>query len=281
MNPSLNSIRDISAINGIGPNKTLSGFDGFADLNPFTMKTLDAYRMHLWGKMAAQQQMHQQQNQTSQNHQNPSGLASNLRPHFFSASPKPNLLPPAGYGSTLSALLSGKQHNVPYSTSSSSAYLTPPPSPSLLPKGGISPSSYSSSSSLSSSQKEQQNAMLAAMASQTVFRKLGSAVWDAFIGSPSHSSSRGGDWDADKVRKVLEGKAVLRVVDVQPPAATGQTRSPVASTSLASSSSSNHQTHATEESSSSSKMCCSQKTKAAVCDILEESMRGLSLGKKM
>jgi hypothetical protein len=43
MNPSLNSIRDISAINGIGPNKALGGFDGFADLNPFTMKTLDAY----------------------------------------------------------------------------------------------------------------------------------------------------------------------------------------------------------------------------------------------
>jgi hypothetical protein len=115
--------------------------------------------------------------------------------------------------------------------------------------------------------------MLAAMASQTLFRKLGSAVWDAFIGSPSHSSpslSSRGDWDTDKVRKVLEGKAVLRVVDVEP-ATTGQSRSPVASTSSASSS------NATEE--SSSKMCC--KTKAAVCDILEESMRGLSLGKKM
>ena len=43
MNPSLNAMRDTSAINGIGPNKTLGGFDGFADLNPFTMKTLDAY----------------------------------------------------------------------------------------------------------------------------------------------------------------------------------------------------------------------------------------------
>jgi hypothetical protein len=119
--------------------------------------------------------------------------------------------------------------------------------------------------------------MLAAMASQTLFRKLGSAVWDAFIGSPSHSSSSSssrGDWDADKVRKVLEGKAVLRVVDLEPAAATGQSRSTVASTSSASSS---NQPHATEE--SSSKMCC--KTKAAVCDILEESMRGLSLGKKM
>ena len=313
MNPSLNVMRDSSAGNGVAPNKTLGGFDGFADLNPFTMKTLDAYvsspfflcgilisrnsyRMHLWGKMAAQQQMHQQ-NQALQNHQNPSGLASNLRPHFFSASPKSNLPPLSGYGSTLSALLSGK-HNVPYS--SSSAYPTPPTSPLLLPKAGISPSSSNSSSSLSSSQKEQQHAMLAAMASQTLFRKLGNAVWDAFIGSPTHSSSSSssrGDWDADKVRKVLEGKAVLRVVDVEPAtvktaAATsasvsapspspkrvasrsslGQSRSTVASTSSASS----NLPHVTED---SSKMCC--KTKTAVCDILEESMRSLSLGKKM
>ena len=43
MNPSLNAIRDTSAGNGIGLNKPLGGFDGFADLNPFTMKTLDAY----------------------------------------------------------------------------------------------------------------------------------------------------------------------------------------------------------------------------------------------
>ena len=160
--------------------------------------------------------------------------------------------------------------------------------------------------------------MLAAMASQTVFRKLGSAVWDAFIGSPSHSSSSSsssssrGDWDADKVRKVLEGKAVLRVVDVEPPAtlsttvaaaaagsasvsstlslstpsaspkrtgvvtsrsSLGQLRS--SSTVASTSSASSNQPHVAEE---SSKMCC--KTKAAVCDILEESMRGLSLGKK-
>lgn len=160
--------------------------------------------------------------------------------------------------------------------------------------------------------------MLAAMASQTLFRKLGSAVWDAFIGSPSHSSSSSssssrGDWDADKVRKVLEGKAVLRVVDVEPATVSiaaaaaaasvsstqstpssssskwtgvasrssssslGQSRSTVASTSSSSSaSSSSNLPHATEDS-NSNKMCC----KAAVCDILEESMRSLSLGKKM
>lgn len=166
--------------------------------------------------------------------------------------------------------------------------------------------------------------MLAAMASQTLFRKLGNAVWDAFIGSPSSSSPSSfsrGDWDADKVRKVLEGKAVLRVVDVEPAAATtssgvstaaaavastasgsstpsvspkwtgvttrsslGQSRSgiTVSSTttlSASSSASSSSSSSSNQPMEDSNKMCC--KTKAAVCDILEESMRSLSLGKKM
>ena len=43
MNPSLNTIRGSSVGNEIASNKVLGGFDGFADLNPFTMKTLDAY----------------------------------------------------------------------------------------------------------------------------------------------------------------------------------------------------------------------------------------------
>ena len=45
INPSLNAMRPGS---GIGPNKTLGGFDGFADLNPFTLKTLDAYVSSLY-----------------------------------------------------------------------------------------------------------------------------------------------------------------------------------------------------------------------------------------
>ena len=146
--------------------------------------------------------------------------------------------------------------------------------------------------------------MLAAMASQTVFRKLGNAVWDAFIGSPSHSSSSSssssstssrGDWDADKVRRVLEGKAVLRVVDVEPAATNvsgGAVSASVSNThttttlpkwkgvaslgQLRTSSTSSNIPHATEE---GSKMCSS--SKSAVCDILEESMRSLTLGKKM
>jgi len=51
-------------------------------------------------------------------------------------------------------------------------------------------------------------AMLAAMASQTVLRKLGSVFWDAFTRVFSSS---------DKVKRVLEGKAVVRVVDVDRP----------------------------------------------------------------
>ena len=189
-----------SGASGIVPNKVLGGFDGFADMNPFTMKTLDAYvffsfsllnrglafflsyRMHLWGKMAAQQQLHQQQNQTLQNQNQQrlgSGMASNLPALHFVPSPKANVLPTSssGYGNTLSAILSGK-HNVSPSTS---AYPTPPASPLLLPKAGASlplpilhslhPSSHpttSASASTSTSTTKEQQAMLAAMASQTV-----------------------------------------------------------------------------------------------------------------
>ena len=143
--------------------------------------------------------------------------------------------------------------------------------------------------------------MLAAMASQTVVRKLGNAFWDAFTGSSSSSfssSSSRGDWDADKVRKVLEGKAVLRVVDVEPitvpiaississthttPFASSKwtsvaSRSPLSqpqSTVASTLSASSNLTLATED---IGRISC----KTAVCDILEESMRGLSLGKKM
>lgn len=41
---------------------------------------------------------------------------------------------------------------------------------------------------------------------------MGSAFWDAFAGTPS---AMGSSWDAEKVCGVLEGKAVVRVVDVE------------------------------------------------------------------
>jgi hypothetical protein len=61
--------------------------------------------------------------------------------------------------------------------------------------------------------------MLAAIASQTILHQLGSAFWQAFT---SHSSSNEANpnaavtWEADKIQRVLEGKAVVRIVDIEP-----------------------------------------------------------------
>ena len=58
------------------------------------------------------------------------------------------------------------------------------------------------------------------MASQILLERLGGAFWQAFT---SHAASndatldaRMPTWDADKIRRVLEGKAMVRVVDVEP-----------------------------------------------------------------
>jgi bZIP-type transcription factor MBZ1 len=58
------------------------------------------------------------------------------------------------------------------------------------------------------------------MASQTLLERLGGAFWQAFT---THAASNDATldactptWDADKIRRVLEGKAVVRVVDVEP-----------------------------------------------------------------
>ncbi len=56
-----------------------------------------------------------------------------------------------------------------------------------------------------------QQAMLANLVSRTFVQKLGSAFWDAFS-SPTSAATRG--WDSEKMRKVIEGKAVVRIVDV-------------------------------------------------------------------
>jgi hypothetical protein len=63
-------------------------------------------------------------------------------------------------------------------------------------------------------QEQARAAVIAAVASQTMFKKLGQAFWDAFSGNSTSSYSHQKDWDADKVRRVLEGKAVVKVVDV-------------------------------------------------------------------
>ena len=103
----------------------------------------------------------------------------------------------------------------------------------------------------------------------TLTSKLGSAFWDAFA-RPSPTGASGvlvagagagrREWDADKVRRVMEGSAVLKVVDVEPqekaasrPAQPVHTRaSPVPMTASC----------------------------AHITDVLAESMATLSIGKK-
>ncbi|KAI6037625.1 hypothetical protein EDC04DRAFT_2702440 [Pisolithus marmoratus] len=242
INPALNHL---SSIGNTG------AFDAFADTNPFTLKSLDAYRMQLWGKMAAQQQLSQAQ-QSHAHHihtlpQSPpltsSGFASRLQPHF--------LLAPTKVAGTLSKAPTG---------GSSGAYPTPPPSPPVL----------SSSTSQTATGPTHEQAAIAALASQTLLGKLGHAFWEAFsgsstTGSSSHLTSTSAamckQWDAEKVRKVLEGRAVVKVVDVEP-------LQTVPSASISSSSA-----KGSEKMRATGQSC-------VLTDMLEESMRSLTLGKK-
>jgi phage/plasmid-associated DNA primase len=129
--------------------------------------------------------------------------------------------------------------------------------------------------------EREREAMYAALASQTLLKRLGGAFWEAFSGaehkdksgaalassassSTSSSSNVGRNWDAEKVRKVLEGKAVVRVVDVEPPSpklANAAVQTPAATAA-------------------SPKMDARKCSSTKVAEVLEESMRSLSLGKK-
>ncbi|KAK0461431.1 uncharacterized protein EV420DRAFT_1669727 [Desarmillaria tabescens] len=250
----------------------LGGFDGFADGHLFTMKSLDSYRMQLWTKMASQQAPYSPSSIPSPPSSpptpnplfspspftNPSlpyltgspysnstslhGLASSLGPKFFQASSKANLpstqdrpsLPMLG--NTLSTLLAGKHHS------------SNPPS-SKLPSVAAKEQQRE--------KEQQQQAMIAALASQTLLKRLGSAFWDAFAGgsSPGNASSSI-KIDTDKVRRVLEGKAVVKVVDVE------------------------EQKVVRKEMGATRRTTEVKSEPKDVCSLLEESMRSLTLGKK-
>ena len=203
----------------------------------------------------AQQQHHQQAAASQHQQQQPSspplsGLAANLRPHYFSSTPK--------RAATNTASILGGKHHPQAPSAVASAYPTPPASPQL----GSTP------------MPTPQHAALATMASQTLVQRLGSAFWQAFSGSspasPSTPSARAPAWDAEKVRRVLEGTAVVRVVDVDPPPPP-TAASVVEAAAVASKESKEVQTQA----------CCKL---TAACDtglsVLVESMRALTLGKK-
>lgn len=284
--PFANAAKSVNLNMNVGQ---VGGFDAFADMNPFTLKTLDAYRMQLWGKMAAQQREYQAfqqaqaqlQQQQQQGQGALSGLAQSLRPQFFKE--------PTGLSGSLASSLSGK-----------------PASPfipgSLLGRG-------EREKEREKEKEVQRDAMFAAIASQTLLGKLGSAFWDAFAGSGSASvspfsstsaaaagspsvASAGGakQWDADKVRRVLEGKAVVRVVDVEGPTVGVKVVPRIVGASPVASPSAPTATTSPAPPSPAPAIGCSRRKKmgvrrerencVCVADILEESMRSLSLGKK-
>ncbi|KAG0692697.1 hypothetical protein DFH29DRAFT_471784 [Suillus ampliporus] len=228
-----------SQLNGLGMGMgSMGAFDAFADTNPFTLKTLDAYRMQLWGKMAAQNANANGTGNVNGMGYTPQGLASGLKPAYFASQ------------SSSSKSLAGK-----------SAYPSPPASPTLGAKAA----------------PTREQAALAAIASQTLLGKLGSAFWEAFSGSgPGASGSASGmrkDWDAEKVRKVLEGRAVVRVVDIEPhmggAAETIIEKKPSMVEKKPSLS------MGVPAAAAGPSAC-----KSNVCDILEESMRSLTISKK-
>jgi bZIP-type transcription factor MBZ1 len=103
---------------------------------------------------------------------------------------------------------------------------------SLSPKDSAS-SSSSSARAADKAKKDAETAVIATLASQTLLKRLGGAFWDAFSGhttpgastaatiasgSGGPSSSSVKTVDQEKVRKVLEGRAVVKVVDVEPAA---------------------------------------------------------------
>lgn len=288
VNPMLNRVGTMGASpNNAATAPGMGAFDGFADVNPFTMKTLDAYRMHLWGKMAAQhhayqyqqqQQQHQQQHQQQPQAHSLTGLASSMRPSYFSS---PTLPPYSSSSTSLSALLSGKH-------TSSYAHSVPPnspPPPYSSPKLGEKEKSglleKLERERETERVRERETAMYAALASQTLLRRLGSTFWDAFSGGSgsgsalgSASGSGGRALDEDKVRRVLEGKAVVRVVDVDEPV-----RSAVALPQMQAQRMLERERENKRREMREMKASC--KCQTAVTDILEESMRSLSLGKKV
>ncbi|KAL0566527.1 hypothetical protein V5O48_015482 [Marasmius crinis-equi] len=308
MNPALNESMDVEEEVA----QDSSEFEQFVDSNTFTMKSIDAYRMHLWTKMAASHPVNPRPANPNPN-PNPTPKASpSSSPTIHAPTPSPPVVHQKYHPDRISS--PSPFAPLPSQTPSSppSHYLTSPhlinPKASLstrslasqlrphyfvssqkpnLPSGSPTPS-YSSlskvlgtgflgtgagagalgnkpASSTTTTTAEQQQQMMyaatASLASQTLLGKLGGAFWDAFSGSSKRS------WDADKVRKVLEGKAVVQVVDVDeqhhqstPKPATVKMEvppSPVLGPSLT-----------------------RRDPAADSCQWLEEKMKGLSLAKK-
>jgi bZIP-type transcription factor MBZ1 len=252
INPALNNTNDSAMRQQPGNLQQANQFDSFTDVNPFTMKTLDMYRTHLWTKLIQQRAPQRQQKQTNSQSPPLTGLAANLRPQYFAATGKQSPVP-ANTSSSLSTLLSGK--------GIAGSYPSPPPYPQIA--------------SVAPTKVTPQEAALASLASQTLISKLGSAFWDAFAGQSSGSCPLSKAVDVDKVRRVLEGKAVLKIVDIDEPLSSRP--SPSSPKVMASSPKVSPPTSPKLPVKSTDKC---DKCKDRITDILEESMKSLSISKR-
>jgi hypothetical protein len=185
--------------------------------------------MQLWSRLA---QIQPTQSQQQPPFVNGSNTDHRLR-HFTS---------PRIPSSSISALLSGK-HTPAYPTPSTSLTLDSAASPLPSLKETFTP----------------QQALLATMVSQTLLQRLSGAFLQAFAGdSSSETTPYAPTWDADKIRRVLEGKAVVKIVDVELEEKVGAT--PVGISTLL-----------------EARECMKD---SGPTNVLEDSMRALSLGKK-
>ena len=117
------------------------------------------------------------------------------------------------------------------------------------------------------------------MASQTLVQRLGSAFWQAFSGSSASAAGpsttqRAPAWDADKVRRVLDGTAVVRIVDVEP----ASPSSSLSGNTAVGAAKEAKEVQTLAQQPACAKICASARETGL--GVLEESMRALTLGKK-
>ena len=173
------------------------------------------------------------QTQSQQQSSFANGSPTGSRSHHFTPPRVPS-------SSSISTFLSGKH---------SPACSTPPSSPHL--------DSTIASPSLKGSFTPQQ-ALLATMVSQTIFQQLGGSFWQAF--ARDETTSHVPTWDADKIRRVLEGKAVIKIIDLEPDEQVGATAAAASIPAL------------------SNNLECTKDS--GVTAVLEDGIRALGLGKK-
>ncbi|KAG8750779.1 hypothetical protein FRC12_012738 [Ceratobasidium sp. 428] len=159
---------------------------------PSTAGQRETYLAQFAQAVAAQQQAQQAQQQAQLG-----GLAKDVRPAFFASADGKKA------GASASGVEKGKTGGIVDKLKLSTSTSLTSTSSTIVPV-----TSAASATTDKKGATPQQAALFATLASQTLLQRMGSAFWDAF-------SSKPGSVDTDKVRKVLEGTAVVRVVDVE------------------------------------------------------------------